>query len=118
MPEVARITTESEDRGEMIALTRSLLDAVADIRRWLAGPPAPDEQVRSWRLFSGQEYGGVYCAQPDCGCEGHNSELIAGAWPAEDANDEADTFTIDDLHAATAAHIAGRAQRRTEVAGA
>lgn len=75
-----------------------------------------DDRVREWRLYSGEEYGGVYCAQPGCGCDGHSSEIIPGGEPAD--TDEQDAtltegrFTIGELADAVSAHIAYRDDRR------
>lgn len=103
-----------EQRAELAALTRPLLDAVADLRRWLVGPPAPDEQVRSWRLYTGAEYGGVLCAEPDCDCECEASEIVPGGWPDDDEADSSGRFSLDELHAAVAEHIGRRAEQRAE----
>jgi hypothetical protein len=96
-------------------ISRALLDAVKEFRAFMAGPVAPDAEVRAWKLYSGMEYGGVYCAQDGCGCEAEGSEIIHGAWGDEPEGEEP-TFTLDELHEAIAEHIAHRAEMRAEEA--
>jgi hypothetical protein len=101
---------------------RAMLDAVKDLRTALTPPAAPDEQVRTWRLYSGEEYGGIYCAEPDCGCMGHGSEILLGGYPDDgcgncaQCRDATGRFTLTQLHEAVAEHIAYRAERRAEEA--
>jgi hypothetical protein len=99
------------DRTLPEGLTRAMFDAIAALREWVTPPPAPDDEVRAWPLFSGWEYGGVYCAKDGCGCAAEGSELIRGD---DHYGDEAATFTLADLHARIGEHIAYRAQRRAE----
>jgi hypothetical protein len=95
-------------------LTRAMFEAIAALREWVTPPPAPDDEVRTWPLFSGWDYGGVYCAKDGCGCAAEGSELIRGD---DRMGDEPETFTLATLHARIGEHIAYRAQRRAEDAG-
>jgi hypothetical protein len=96
-------------------IARALLDAVRVLGKFAAGPLAPDAEVRAWKLYTGAEYGGVYCAQPRCGCAAENSEIIHGAYGDEPEGEEP-TYTLDELHEAIAEHIAHRAELRAEEA--
>ena len=92
---------------------RAVLDSLNQLGVFLAGPPAPDAQVRAWHLYSGVEYGGIYCAEPGCGCEAENSEITSGAWGHE-GEDGYLTFTLADIHQLVGEHIAQRAAIREE----
>lgn len=88
-------------------ITGPLFAAIRDFREWLAGPPAPDEQVRTWKICTPEQEwsGGVWCSEPDCGCVAESSEIgefREGVW------------TEAELHAAIGEHIATQAERRAE----
>jgi hypothetical protein len=95
---------------------RGLLDGIHALREALTPPAAPDDEVRAWRLYSGWEYGGVYCAQVDCGCAAEGSEILRGDDAAHEADEDAPTFTLNDLHKAVAEHIEHRAAIKAEEA--
>jgi hypothetical protein len=95
---------------------RALLDGVHALQKALSPPAAPDQQVRDWPLYTGDEYGGVYCAEPECGCAAEQSEIIPGGWASADDDDPSGRFTIATLREAVAEHIAHRAELRAEEA--
>lgn len=68
-----------------------------------------DDEVLSWKLYSGEDFGGVYCADQRCDklrCQGHNSSIYEGAWPSVDDSDPA-TITIAELLVLVREHIDG-----------
>lgn len=97
----------SEDRDLLRGLTDPLLKAVRDIREYLAGPPAPDAEIRSWPLCTPEDEfsGGVWCADDDCPLDCEASEI---------GEFRDGTFTLDQLHAAIGEHIARRREREAE----
>lgn len=90
----------------VVTATREAMRAVEAL------PHDPNEQVWGWKVCSDPEYGGMYCAEPDCGCDGHGTELLA----CEDGDGEPYRFTLVDLHDAIAQHIMWRAEQRAEEA--
>jgi hypothetical protein len=102
----------SEERDTLHALTQPLLKAVRDIRNYLAGPPAPDAEVRSWPLYTAAEEGGIFCGDPDCPFQAESSEI--GDFRVNWRTDQAPTFTLDQLHAAIGDHIARRREREAD----
>lgn len=109
-----------QNRLITMPVVRDLLDAIRRLVDAMRPPEVPDRQVREWRLYTGWEYGGVYCAEDDCGCLAEASEIIPGGWPAdtEDESVAADEgrFTIAQLHEAVAGHIEHRAAIKAEEA--
>jgi hypothetical protein len=89
------------DDARLQELTRALLDLIHDIRDHLAGPPAPDAEVRSWPLCAPEHEfgGGIWCADDDCPLQAESSEI--GYF-------REGTFTLDQLHEAIGFHIAAR----------
>lgn len=90
-------------------ITLPLLKAVREFREYLAGPPAPDAEIRSWPLWAGEgEYaGGVWCGDDDCPLQAESSEI---------GDFREGTFTLDELHAAIGAHIAARREYEADEA--
>jgi hypothetical protein len=86
-------------------VTRALLDAIHDFRNAIAGPIAPDEQIRKWPLW-GNVYG-IFCGDAECPLMAENSEILM----LDDA-----AFDLDQLHAAIGEHIAHRADRQADEA--
>jgi len=107
------MTGTDEERYLPKDIARALLDGVRALAEYISGPPAPDAQVRAHKLYTGRQYGGVYCAEPGCGCAAEGSEIIPGEWCDEPEGEEP-TFTLDELHAAIGEHIAHRAEIRAE----
>lgn len=91
-------------------VTRALLDTLTEFRAVIAGPMAPDAQVREWQLWIGDVGGGVWCAQPECSCTAESSEI----GDFQGYPDEGTQFTLTDLHEAIAQHIANRIDRDAE----
>ena len=111
-----RLPTAPLDPETGNRLIRELLDAIHAVREHITPPPAPDDQVKAWRLFTGVEFGGVYCAEPDCGCEAEGSEIMPGGWPGQHEDDTAGLLTVAELHERVAEHIAHRAAVKEEEA--
>lgn len=88
-------------------LAASMLHAVRVIGEHLAGPPAPDAEVRSWPICTPENdfTGGVWCADPDCPLDCEASEI---------GDFREGTFTLDEMHAAIGEHIARRRERENE----
>lgn len=90
-------------------LAASMLHAVRVIGEHLAGPPAPDAEIRSWPLRTPDDdpvfYGGVWCADDDCPLQAESSEI---------GHFREGTFTLDELHTAIGEHIADRREREAE----
>lgn len=101
---MTEIPTEAERLREIQA---ALLDTIRDIGRYLAPPPAPDDEVRSWPLWAaeGPDAGGIWCGDEDCPLEAENSEI---------GDFRSGTFTLDDLHEAISWHIAARREREED----
>jgi hypothetical protein len=72
-------------------------------------------KVRNWKLYSGAEYGGIYCAEPDCGCVAEGSQIVPGAW-GDEPEGEQPTFTLAEMAELLAAHIEQRAAVKAEEA--
>ena len=94
----------TDEREQLLELSTSMLETSQAIRKHLAGPLAPDAEVRSWPLWAGEGdcAGGVWCGDEGCPLQAENSEI-------GDFRDR--VFTLDDLHAAIGAHIAVRRDR-------
>lgn len=90
------------DDARLQGLTRAALDLIKDIREHLAGPPAPDAEIRRWPLWASGE-GGIWCGNADCPLEAENSEI-------GDFGDGSN-FTLDELHAAIGNHISAQRDR-------
>lgn len=95
------------DGARFAEVQHALLGALSEFRDVLAGPPAPDEQVQTWKIATpdGEWTGGVWCAEPDCGCSAENSEI--GYFRESE-------FTLRNLHLAIGEHIERSVQRRAE----
>lgn len=83
---------------ELHQLALDVYQSVAQLRDRVIGPPAPDEEIRKWPLWA-DEYGGIYCGDPECPLMAERS-LVLGLDPPE--------FTLDELYDAIARHIAER----------
>lgn len=96
--------SETEQLREIQA---ALMSTIRDIGRYLAPPPAPDAEVRSWPLWAGDgpDAGGIWCGDEDCPLQAENSEI---------GDFREGTFTLDDLHEAIGWHIASRREREEE----
>ena len=73
-----------------------------------------DEEVLSWRLYSGQEYGGVYCADKRCDqnfCQSHNSEIY---FEMDGDDDDPPTISLGELLLLVRHHIDGIRERSAE----
>jgi hypothetical protein len=57
---------------------RGLLDGIHALKKALTPPAAPDDQVRNWSLYTGDEYGGIYCGDPECGCDAVRAGALGG----------------------------------------
>lgn len=77
----------------------------------LAQPPAPDHEVQSWPLMIDPE-GGIWCADETCPLDCENSEI--GEFRSWD-DDTNIVFTLSELHAAVAEHIAARREREEDL---
>lgn len=84
-------------------LTRAALDLVRDIQEHLAGPVAPDHEIRTWPLWAASEDGGIWCGDDGCPLTVENSEI----GDFRDGNN----FTLDELHTAIGQHISARRDR-------
>lgn len=96
-----RRSIDSEEEGHLREVVAALLKAIREISEYLAGPPAPDAEVRSWPLciFEFDFSGGVWCADAECPLDCESSEI---------GHFREGTFTLDQLHTAIGEHIAHR----------
>lgn len=90
------------DDQRLAELSRALLDTLREIREHLAGPLAPDAEVRSWPLWVGGDWPGIWCGDEDCPLMAESSEI---------GDFREGTFTLDELHEAIAVHISARRDR-------
>jgi hypothetical protein len=93
----------NEERAGLKEIQTAALRAVRDIQAYLAGPPAPDEEIRSWPLWAGID--GIWCADASCPLLAENSEI---------GEFRVDEFTLDELHEAIGHHIAAQHARESD----
>lgn len=91
-----------------VEVIRELFATLRAFRETIAGPPAPDEEVRSWPLATPeQEFGGgVWCGDDNCPLQAEGSEI---------GDFRERTFTLAELHVAVGHHISARRDREEEV---
>lgn len=94
------------DDPRLRELQRAMLDLIRDIQEHLAGPVAPDHEIRTWPLWATGEDGGIWCGDDDCPLQAESSEI----GDFRDGNN----FTLDELHTAIGHHISGRRDREAE----
>ena len=91
-------------------LANTLLATVADIRKHMTGPPAPDAEIQAWPLYAAEDGGpGIWCGDPDCPLQAENSEI-------GDFRFREEGFTLAELHEAIGEHIAARREREADLA--
>lgn len=76
-----------------------------DFYEYLNEPLAPDEEIDSWPLWVTDDWGGVWCGDPDCPLQAENSEI--GEFRGKG-------FTFAELRHAIGEHIALRRRREAD----
>lgn len=94
---------EEQTGPSLMDLSAELLGAVRDIRLHLAGPVAPDEEVRTWPLWA--ETDGIWCGDEECPLEAESSEI---------GDFREGVFTLNELHEAIGLHISARRDREAD----
>jgi hypothetical protein len=100
-------------RDDLAAAFRVIRDTVSQVTGHLAQVESlADARVRQWSLYSGEESGGLWCAQDGCGCAAEQSEILEAGWT--DGLGNGPRFTLGQAAEAVAAHIAVSDERHTD----
>ena len=95
---------EKAENSKLVELSDVLVKAWWDLRTHL-NPPAPDDEIRAWPLYAGDD--GVWCGDVDCPLGAESSEI---------GDFRENTFTLAELHEAIGEHIARRREREADAA--
>jgi hypothetical protein len=92
-------------------LAAAMLGLVRQIGDVLAGPSAPDAEVKAYELWLDAVEPVISCADQDCPLQAESSIILQADYTTPGME-----FTINALHEAVGRHIALRRQREAEMA--
>lgn len=96
-------------KERLLETSREMLKVIRELREAMTEPPAPDDEIKNWPLWAGDNdyVGGVWCGDESCPLDAENSEI---------GDFREGNFTLNDLYNAIGEHIAARREKEADLA--